>query len=71
MDNTGNQTVYLAVDANVTVANGVRWYAGERPEFAYSGGHHRFFHKGDWYGIVASGTCTVQGIEFEESKLLI
>ena len=40
-------------------------------ELKHEGGHNKFFYKGDWYGIVASGTSNVQGLELEESKQLI
>jgi hypothetical protein len=70
-ENLSSGTVFVGDSSSVTTSNGIRLAQNEVMELKHEGGHNKFFYKGDWYGIVASGTSNVQGLELEESKQLI
>ena len=63
-----SKTVFWGVDNTVTTANGMQLLAGERMIWTYDGDFEasRFFYRGAFFGIVASGTADVRVQEFTD-----
>jgi hypothetical protein len=63
----GSAAVFVG-ESGVTTSTGIPIAAGATKSWTYQGGHHPFFYRGAVYGVVASGTISVQVWEQTEVK---